>query len=88
MMADADYFGNPSDALGNAMRKTNAQLHEHPVDDSLSGTTAVAALLTASIHAQGFRLGLGFHRQVLGLEHQIVLYNHIPVGCVSGSASR
>ena len=44
-MADADYFANPSVAIGNAMRKTNAQLHAHAIDDSLSGTTAVVALL-------------------------------------------
>ena len=44
-MADADYFANPSVAMGNAMRKTNAQLHGHAIDDSLSGTTAVVALL-------------------------------------------
>ena len=44
-MADADFFANPSVSMGNAMRKTNAQLHAHAIDDSLSGTTAVVALL-------------------------------------------
>jgi len=45
MMADPDYHASPSVAVGNAMRKTNAQLHAHGIDDSLSGTTAVVALL-------------------------------------------
>ena len=47
-MADADYHANPSVAIGSAMRKTNAQLHAHAIDDSLSGTTAVVALLKVS----------------------------------------
>ena len=45
MMADQEYFDNPAVALDNAMRKTNMQLHASQVDDSLSGTTAVAVLL-------------------------------------------
>ncbi len=52
MMADADYFDNPAAALDNAMRKTNNQLHAAHVDDSLSGTTAVAVLLKVRVRVR------------------------------------
>ena len=58
MMADQEYYDNPAVALDNAMRKTNMQLHAAHVDDSLSGTTAVAVLLKVRIRAGAGAVGL------------------------------
>ena len=44
LISDADYYDDPSAALEHAMVKTNQQMHEHHVDDTLSGTTAVGVL--------------------------------------------
>jgi hypothetical protein len=45
LMIDGSFISAPDIAFSNAMGLTNTQLHMSPIDDSMSGTTAITALI-------------------------------------------
>jgi hypothetical protein len=63
LMIDGSFMSAPDLAFSNAMGLTNTQLHMSPIDDSMSGTTAITALIRGK---KVYVANVGDSRGILG----------------------